>query len=396
MTDGEFASHALQQALAAFALEDPVVSMMAVILLMTVHVFLAIKIRHYVRKRALVGIERSAWRKLLQVGDDDAFMNTVGFTREVFFNVLLPPFRRRYRRYVRGTRRPAAFQPHDALGAILMFLHSTAQQKTLILIFGETAAVMSKAIRLGLICLVRALYYDIPEAAVKFPDRAQIEQMVELFAARREELKGVFGFIDGVKLSMLNSLDYDKQTCYYNGWLLDEFVSNVLFWLPDGTIAWAYVNAPGNWHDSVQASEFYQALSDLPPAFKVLCDSAFQAASGTTVGGRLLKASGVQDLLAITNLDAAITFCRQAAEWGNHILQGAFSRLRMPLPASDDLYRFRLISCCIMLLNVRTRLLGHSEIRTTHFRAFLRKHPIGEPLPENTCPVASFFGLADL
>jgi hypothetical protein len=45
------------------------------------------------------------------------------------------------------------------------------------------------------------------------------------------------------------------------------------------------------------------------------------------------------------------------AEWGMRCLQGSFGRLRIPMPADDAEYRYRLLEVCCRLHNVRTCLL---------------------------------------
>lgn len=57
---------------------------------------------------------------------------------------------------------------------------------------------------------------------------------------------------------------------------------------------------------------------------------------------------------------------RQPAEWGMRALQGSFARLKMPLPADDHLHRRILLTTCMRLHQVRTRLVGINQIKTVY------------------------------
>lgn len=332
-------------------------------------------------------------RQVYNHGDDDAWLNTIGFPRSVFMNVLLPPFSRRYLRKVSGARRPPTLKLCDVLGLVLMFLNSTSQTKSLCLIFGVAPSVLTRAKLIGIKCLVATLQNDIPLAAIRFPTAAGAERLSELIAPRCRVLKGVFAYLDGVRFNTFDPEDFDKQNSMFSGWHDTVGCGCVFLWLPNGLIGAAYINAPGSWHDSLQARELYEHVLQLPPNLKIICDSAFQA--GTYLGGRILKVikGANRDL---TEEEEEITFLRQSAEWGNHHLHAAFPRLCTRLPASDDLLRWRLIFCCAHLLNLRTQLTGHSEIMTVHFRSFLANLPPAQPGHAplvKDCPVSSYFGL---
>jgi hypothetical protein len=57
---------------------------------------------------------------------------------------------------------------------------------------------------------------------------------------------------------------------------------------------------------------------------------------------------------------------RQAAEWGMQCLQGAFGRLKVPMPADDPQFRQLLLLPCVRLHNVRARIVGINQIRTVY------------------------------
>lgn len=55
----------------------------------------------------------------------------------------------------------------------------------------------------------------------------------------------------------------------------------------------------------------------------------------------------------------------QFAEWGVATLKGPFKRLTVNLP-SDSYKRFRIIACCVHLMNFRTRTVGLNQIKSTY------------------------------
>ena len=59
--------------------------------------------------------------------------------------------------------------------------------------------------------------------------------------------------MDGLKITLEQSGDALIQERFYNGWTHDHYVSSVLCVCPDGAIPKAYVNIPGNVHDSLIA-----------------------------------------------------------------------------------------------------------------------------------------------
>ncbi|KAG9404771.1 hypothetical protein AC1031_004976 [Aphanomyces cochlioides] len=66
---------------------------------------------------------------------------------------------------------------------------------------------------------------------------------------------------------------------FYNGWTHDHYVSNVLVFCPNGTVAAAAINAPGSMHDS-QIAEWGGVYSKLYTMYKrfgvgVVVDSDF-------------------------------------------------------------------------------------------------------------------------
>ena len=59
--------------------------------------------------------------------------------------------------------------------------------------------------------------------------------------------------MDGLKCCIEKAPDDIVQSRFYNGWKSDHFVSAVLCFVPDGTIATGFYNLLGCWHDSTIA-----------------------------------------------------------------------------------------------------------------------------------------------
>jgi hypothetical protein len=112
---------------------------------------------------------------------------------------------------------------------------------------------------------------------------------------------------------------------------------------PDGTVIHAILNAPGLWHDSNVAERLYEKLQhDTPPGYRVISDTAFSRVTNrlgycivapAKRGDKLPKDSVKFARLKVFN--EQLVFACQAAEWGMQSIQGSFSRLKLPMPASD-------------------------------------------------------------
>lgn len=67
-------------------------------------------------------------------------------------------------------------------------------------------------------------------------------------------------------------------------------------------------------------------------------------------------------LLADINLNSGLTALRQGSEWGNRQLTGSYPRMKAMSWCKED--RQRLLYCCVRLNNVRTRMIGRTQLRT--------------------------------
>jgi hypothetical protein len=60
----------------------------------------------------------------------------------------------------------------------------------------------------------------------------------------------VWGFFDGLKIPIQNPWLSGEQAAYYNGWVKDTYISNLVVFVPDGTVVHYELNMPGSWHDA--------------------------------------------------------------------------------------------------------------------------------------------------
>ena len=84
-----------------------------------------------------------------------------------------------------------------------------------------------------------------PDGRVTWPTDDEMKAYADLVELRHPGIGyGIFGFLDGIVLPILNSSDSRVQNAYYNGYQGRTMISNVVF-VPDGTIFFAGINHPG-------------------------------------------------------------------------------------------------------------------------------------------------------
>ena len=151
------------------------------------------------------------------------------------------------------------------------------------------------------------------------------------------------------------------QNAYYNGWTCFHYCSNILTFAPDGSILHAVLNAPGSWHDSNVAEQFYsKLLHNTPDGYRVISDTAFPRCTNR-LNYRIVAPFKKGDRLPLEAREYAqlkvfndqLVSARQAAEWGMRALQGSFGRLKLPMPATDHNYQAEVLELAICLHQVR-------------------------------------------
>ena len=83
-------------------------------------------------------------------------------------------------------------------------------------------------------------------------------------------LKKVLSVVDGLKFPINKTLDNQKQNQFYNEWLHGYFINSIFVFDANGQIYACLFNAPGSWHDSVQADYgIYQKLCTCYKKYRV-------------------------------------------------------------------------------------------------------------------------------
>ena len=358
--------------------------------------------RHYLTRPELLPNPRldTPWQQLYNSRCSRAYITTMGFDIEAFDFILDNGFEAAWNSsFIPRDDRPQTSAPRihrrsldaaGALGLVLHFLHSTMQEVSLMEIFTLIPATTSRYINFSLEILLLTLR-KVKDAEIRWPKGDEFEELSQIAQTRHPLLTGAFGTIDGVNLPVQVSAEQEIENATYNGWLHAHFVScvlafstsgasltrlatsmaNVLF---AGNIIACRLNAPGSWHDSRIAQQIYAKLRDkTPEGYYLVADSAFPKGHDQIRGrihapikeGTRLPADPIQRAEALA-FNRQLLSLRQAAEWGNGMLQRVFGRLRVPLPIRYTRYRAILLELCFRLFNLRTRRVGLSQIRTVY------------------------------
>ncbi|CAA7259588.1 unnamed protein product [Cyclocybe aegerita] len=349
--------------------------------------------RQYLTRPELLENPRIAtpWTSLYDSRSDRAYITTMGFDVATFNFILESGFVQtwlstpipRTDTSRSGDPRPGSrsLDPPGALGLVLHYLSSTMLDVSLQQIFALIPATVVRYLDFSLDILLEVLQ-RMPDARIKWPKGGpgggQFQEYNDLIIVRHPRLIGAFAAIDGLNLPVQTSEDEDIENATYNGWLSEHFVSSVLVFSPKGKninaivtsftdnilgeIIDAVVNAPGSWHDANVARPIFERLcTRTPPGYYLIADTAFPR--GHICHPIALKAGqavrGTPDEIAERMAyDHELLSYRQTAEWGNRGLQGAFGRLRVPLPIDNAEHRGNLLEICNRLNNLRTRRVG--------------------------------------
>jgi hypothetical protein len=106
----------------------------------------------YVRREALVPVQRSPWKKLLQRGRDQEFMLYLGINRSAF-KILLSAFNRFWPR-----KRTRIVSSQDVLGLSLVWIN---RPKHFCSMFAMMQGCVSCSLDLGMACLHRGQNYHV-------------------------------------------------------------------------------------------------------------------------------------------------------------------------------------------------------------------------------------------
>ncbi|KAE9266389.1 hypothetical protein PR003_g32141, partial [Phytophthora rubi] len=286
-----------------------------------------VRIRHYLTVPCLPRPDVAPWMYIWYFGNDENFINVTSLCRQSF-NRLLERFTMVYRipRFRPRGGRPRKLQhEHQVLGLTLAFYVGSMQHKSLCSTFGDPHSTLSRLLSIAEVSMSEALIGFSP-ARIVWPTLARQKALARLTAARAPLLPFTWGFIDGKNYRGQEPSHRDLQNAHYNDWLQAVYVTGTLCFSADGLIVWSKHNCPGSWNDSDTSMEFRDKLLDptLNPdnRYGVIADSAFPC--GNDMVGRIMTPLKEGDLgrlvpsvRAVAQLKSgAITFVRQAAEWG--------------------------------------------------------------------------------
>lgn len=332
--------------------------------------------RNYFIRADLLFPRDAPYYKVLETGNDMAFIQLVRMPKAVFDLVIancdqdwlarIDGFTDRTRQHTRPGNRHI-LRGKDMIALALLWLGSQTSMHHLELIFGVGHSVLQRDLKIGLEYLEQALRLMV-ETACEWPT----PQEMLAYALAIEEVRGacpypsvrVWGWLDGLRLRMLNPDDPEVQRLWYNGWVGYANAVNVLLGLPTGKFAFACLNHPGSKHDYTVARAIFEKLASLDtPLFHVVAgDSAFASgATNSTVGTKDSFVPPVADTIGKTPAELAVLeerwkvwigAVRQSTEHGMRTLQAVWGRLKTELP-SDANERGQIIELCVRLHNLK-------------------------------------------
>ncbi|KAF5338307.1 hypothetical protein D9758_015744 [Tetrapyrgos nigripes] len=205
-----------------------------------------------------------------------------------------------------------------ALGLTLHYLGSAILEVQLQQIFAIVPSVLARYLDFSLNILL-ATVRNMKEAEISLP-----KNITEYRKYKHNLLEGAFANIDGLSLLAQTSDDPEIENATYNGWKMVHRISNILMFLPKGTIIGAVLNAPGSWHDAHTARPIFDCLhTQVPEGYFVISDTAFPqgpiAISGKIKvplkGGEWIPADPDRQEVVMRFNQQLLSF-RQSAEWG--------------------------------------------------------------------------------
>ena len=164
------------------------------------------------------------------------------------------------------------------LGLVLCWSRTRGAEWCLAVVFGLTGTHVCVYLRFGMRILVAILKAD-PKSEVCMPDAAEMALFKEAITVKHSLLVDCYCMVDGLKLNLQQAGDSVIQSCFYNGWKHDHYVTSIFAFALNGSIISCTLNAPGTWHDST-LTHWGSMYSKLQKCWedhhgKVLMDSAF-------------------------------------------------------------------------------------------------------------------------
>lgn len=301
---------------------------------------------------------------MLNHGSDDAFLLMTGFTRASFYllaNAVLPQYQYR-------TGRSLRLNHVDQLGLYLFYVGSKLRLKDLAYIFYVLPCVASRIIQRMERLIVAALCNE-QAAKISFPDEPTMARFAALVQNREPLVNNVIGFCDDVSVAIQCSSQSEDQNAFYDGYLHDTTINNVLVFSPEGKIFCAAINFPGSWHDSLVANRIINTSEAKLGHYAICVDQGFPRSGRMfdkfvgPISARMRRNLLPELREPILRKHALYVSLRQGAEWGMRSLQGTFTRLKARLTSLKTRRRTILLSI-LYLHNFRTHHVGLNQIAT--------------------------------
>jgi hypothetical protein len=349
--------------------------------------------QRHIPRVSLQGASRSAWKTLLNSGNDQALITLTGCSFKVF-NWLLPKFCELYDTHspfgapdgsiftiqndlaINQGEQPRMMKGADCLGMCLAWTRTRGSSMVLQIIFGMTATMVSLYLRFGRRILVEVLKSE-PLAAIRVPNIDDINTYQAAIRRKHPALKGIWCCMDGLRLCLQQAAgDATTQNNFYNGWTHDHYVTSVFVFCPDGTTQICCYNVPGSIHDS-KVAEWGDVFPKLSRVFnsaggKCVVHSAFSLKNYPYLVKSSQQdpaANNVSNFTRGVRLNREATAMHQSAEWGMRAIQPSFPRLKDRFVCEEFGERKIILKMMILLYNVRATLVGINQIINTYMPA---------------------------
>jgi hypothetical protein len=324
--------------------------------------------RHYLTEPALIHPRFSPWRKLLNCGDDNAFIELTGFNHAAFRLLVSVIATADQIHGIQRRGRPSVLDLQDEVGLILFFHNSTLKIKHLCTIFGIVPTVANRIVN-KMIGLVVCHLRNHRDAQIKWPNVDEMKYFAWFISIREPTVRDVMGFLDGLAILTECADDPIEQSKYYNGHCKDTTINNVLLFGPDGKVKFACINFPGSMHDSAVSMELIAYLIGKIGIYKVCVDQGFPRGGDLfdifvgPISKRVMRQVAPNLKALLKERSHKYTSLRQSGEWGMRALQGSFARLKTRL-TSNKRKRLDIVHGIILLHNFRTTHIGLNQIAT--------------------------------
>ena len=185
-------------------------------------------------RNALLSFDHSPWAKMESSQSSLAYSKVTGIGLQAF-NYLSNIFSTHPLFDSKFKFRGKGLSPRAVLGIILTYMRSPCYEHNISMTFGTTRSATNRYINAGL-RLLRTLMSTHPSSRVLWPTPVEMAAHAEAIARKKPVLRntGLFGFVDGFRLSIKNFKCEVDQNAYYNYHEKETCVGNIVVFTPDG------------------------------------------------------------------------------------------------------------------------------------------------------------------